>query len=176
MLNLPRYRRIAISLVLFLGVACLVIWVRLRGPTERAREFVNAINLRNFARAGDLLQPQGQPLPDKWANPKHWGDDGALRADAYLLPTRISDAIRGVRYVIATVHLDAESDHGTRVFPHTFAVTANSLTRIPKQPDNVLYPVVIRPVFSEPKWEIPPDLADVPALDLRIAADEMKRY
>lgn len=174
--NLSRYHRIAIFLVSFIGIACLVIWFRLRGPTDRACELVNAIKLRNFARAGELLEPQDQPLPDKWANPKHWGDDGALRADAYLVPFRISDAISGVRYVIATVHLDAESDQGTRIFPHTFAVTANSLTRLPKKPDNVLYPVVIRPVFSEPKWEIPPDLADVPALDLRIADDEMKRY
>ncbi len=39
-----------------------------------------------------------------------------------------------------------------------------------------LYPVVIRQVNSEPSWEIPPDLADVPALDLRIADDEKKRY
>lgn len=176
MLNISRYRRIAISLALFIGVACLVLWVRLREATDRACELVNAINSRNFARAGDLLEPQDQPLPDKWANPKHWGDDGALHADAYLLPFRISGAVCGVRHVIATVHLDAESDHRTRVFPHTFAVTANSLTRLPKKPDSVLYPVVIRPAFSEPQWEIPPDLADVPALDLRIADDEMKRY
>lgn len=174
--NLPRYRRIAFFILSFLGVACLVISVRLRGPTDRAREFVNAINMRDFARAGELLEPQGQPLPDKWANPKHWGDDGALHADAYLLPLRVSDAVIGVRHVIATVHLDAESDHGTNLFPHTFAVTASSLTRLPKKPDNVLYPVVIRPVLSEPKWEVPPDLADVPALDLRIADDDMKRY
>lgn len=159
-----------------MGVICVVLWVRFRWATDRACELVDAINVRNFAWAGDLLEPKDQPLPDKWANPKHWGDDGALRADAYLAPFRIYDAVRGVRHVIASVHLDAVSDHRTSVFPHTFAVTANSLTRIPMKPDSVLYPVVIRPILSEPKWEVPPDLADVPALDLRIADDEMKRY
>lgn len=176
MRNLLRYRRSWLLLAASIGVAFVVLGVRLRGATDRACELVDAINLRNFARAGELLEPQDQPLPDKWANPKHWGDDGALHAEAYLLPLRISDAVRGVRHVMATVQLDAESDHGTRMFPHTFAVTAGTLTRLPKKPDRVLYPVVIRPDFVEPQWEISADLADVPALDLRIADDEKKRY
>jgi predicted esterase len=176
MFNHSRFRRIAVALASITALVCLVIWGRLRGPTDRASEFVNAINMRNFARAGDLLEPQDQSLPDKWANPKHWGDDGAIHADAHLVPIGIASVFGGVRHVMVTVHLDAESDHGTRIFPHTFAVTANSLTRLPKKPDRVLYPVVIRPANSEPPWEIPPDLVDVPALDLRIADDEKKRY
>lgn len=176
MRKLSRFRRIAISLTLLIALVCLVLWVRLRRPTDRALEFVNAINTKNFARAGELLEPQDQALPDKWANPKHWGDDGAISADAYLAPLGISSVISGTRHVIASVHLDAESDHRTKLFPHTFAVTANSLARLPKKPDSVLYPVVIRQDNAEPSWEIPEDLADVPALDLRIADDEKKRY
>jgi hypothetical protein len=176
MFNLSRFRRIAVAVASITALVCLVIWVRLRGSTDRASEFVNAINTRNFARAGELLEPQDQALPDKWANPKHWGDDGAIRADAYLAPIGISSVFGGVRHVMVTVHLDAESDHRTTIFPHTFAVTANSLTRLPKEPDSVLYPVVIRPANSEPPWEIPPDLVDVPALDVRIDDDEKKRY
>lgn len=81
--NLSRIRRIAISLISLIALASLVIWSRLHGPTVRARESVNAINSRNFARAGELIEPQDQSLPDTWANPKHWGDDGSIRADAY---------------------------------------------------------------------------------------------
>jgi predicted esterase len=176
MFNYSRFRRIAVALASITALVCLVIWARLRGPTDRASEFANAINMRNFARAGDLLEPQDQSLPDKWANPKHWGDDGAIHADAHLAPIGISSVFGGVRHVMVTVHLDAESDHGTQIFPHTFAVTSNSLMRLPKKPDRVLYPVVIRPANSEPPWEIPPDLVDVPAMDLQIADDEKKRY
>lgn len=152
------------------------VWLRLQGPTNHATRFVNAINTRDYATAGDFLEPLQQPLPDTWAHPQHWGDDGALSADAYLAPVHLSDVITGVRHVVASVHLDAESYHGTQIFPHEYIVTASSVTRIPKKPDNVLYPVTIRQESKEPVLEIPTDVTDVPAMDLRIMDDASKRY
>ena len=176
MLRLTRYRRIAIVIVSLISLACFASWLRIRGATNLAIRFVNAINSRDFVLAGELIEPVKVPLPDKWAHPKHWGDDGALGASADLAPLKLSDIMVGVRHVIAFIRIDAESDHGTQNFPHVYVVTASTLTRLPKKPDSVLYPIVIRPMFSEPEWEVPPDLADIAALDLRIGDDEKKRY
>jgi hypothetical protein len=135
----------------------------------RAREFVAAVNAHEFVRTGELLEPQDQPLPNPWAHPRHWGDAGALDAHADLAPLQAVQVVRGVRYVVAMVELDALSRRGTRLFLHEFRVTATSLTRAAKEkPDSAEYPVTIRPVLTEEPLETPPDLVDVPVLDLRM--------
>ncbi len=164
------------SLLVLLAIVAFVVGIRIRAATRRAEAFVQAINARDFARAGGLLEPQDQPLPDPWAHPGHWGDDGALEAHADLAPLQVSQALCGVRHVVAMVHLDALSPHGMKLFLHEFKVTSRSLTRVAKKPDSAEYPITVRPVSTEEPLEIPPDVAGVPTLDLCLAGDAQKRY
>lgn len=164
-----------------IGLMALVItvsWLRLRGPNRNASAFATAINVGAFGQITTLMGPEASLFPDEWANPANWGDDGALFADAFVTPLTLSDVLKAQRIVVATVHLDAEPRNGIRtsIYPHSFVVTADSIQRIPKKPDNVLYPVTIRPFQEAPTWDTPKDVTDVPTAVIRVGGDEKKLY
>ena len=169
-------RRPRVILVLLLAVAVLAAgaWWRIQGPSRTAVEFVEAVQVGEFDRAGELLSPRDQPLPGRWADPAHWGEAGALGCDAYVRPLSLGQIWAGERYVQATVAMDAEPPVG--VLQHTFRATSTSFERVPGSADAHLYPVTVRRYADAVMPEIPEDIQDVPATDVRVEGDPKKRY
>lgn len=152
----------------------------MRAPSKRAFAFSNALDEDRLAQAAAMLDPK-QQSPGDWAHPAKWSEFDKVTCGSYVapysFPPHLSFIRRRERWVYATVALEHNANiaaHG-----HVFFVTASSITRKPWPPTDALGSRVSFEQEAKQEKELedmPADIANVPALDLRAGGDEKKRY
>lgn len=167
-------RRMVFATLLTIVVVALVLWGRVRSPSRKATAFADAVNRGDFNKAASLLSVNHATFPDQWANPRHWGNEGASGVHAYVAPLTITQLWRAERLVYTAVVIDAKGPY--KIFHGKFRVTARGVDRVPSKADSILYPVVLESHVDGELNEIPDDVSGIPAIDVLIGGDVKKRY